>query len=299
MTFHFFPSVRQVINPLRWQEWDQLLATYPNQRLRSYLVRGIKEGFRIGFGGETKGLGQSSTHNMPSAREQQKVVDDYLAEECCKGRVLGPLRLELFPQVHPNRFGVIPKGTSGKWRLIVDMSFPAGASVNDGIEEALCSLTYVGIKDAVRGILERGRGTQLAKVDIRSAYRNVPVHPDDRGMIWRESLFVDAALPFGLRSAPKIFTAVADAAEWIVRREGVDFIIHYLDDFLLMAPLDQRNVARHWRSSWTSLGDWVCRWLQTSSKGRLPGWFRAGYDGDGSPSTGPQAARTADPAVAW
>ena len=135
------------------------------------------------------------------------MVDDYLAEECCKGRVLGPLRLELFPQVHPNRFGVIPKGTSGKWWLIVDMSFPAGASVNDGIEEALCSLTYVGIKDAVRGILERGRGTQLAKVDIRSAYRNVPVHPDDHwlsGMIWRESLFVDAALPFGLRSAPKI-----------------------------------------------------------------------------------------------
>ena len=112
---------------------------------------------------------------MPSAREQQKVVDDYLAEECCKGRVLGPLRLD---QVHPNRF---TKGTSGKWRLIVDMSFPTGASVNDGIKEALCSLTYVGIKDAVRGILERWRGTQLAKVDISSAYRNVPVHPDDRG----------------------------------------------------------------------------------------------------------------------
>ena len=83
----------------------------------------------------------------------------------------------------------------------------------------------------------RGRGTQLAKVDIKSAYRNVPVHPDDRwltGMVWRDSLFVDAALPFGLRSAPKIFTALADAAEWMVRREGVEFIIHYLDDFLLM-----------------------------------------------------------------
>ena len=81
----------------------------------------------------------------------------------------------------------------------------------------------------------RGCGTQLAKVDIKSAYRNVPVHPDDRwltGMVWRDSLFMDAALPFGLRSAPKIFTALADAAEWMVRREGVEFII--LDDFLLM-----------------------------------------------------------------
>ena len=74
-------------------------------------------------------------------------------------------------------------------------------------------------------------------MDIKSAYRNIPVHPDDRrlmGMHWRGDLFVDTALPFGLRSAPKIFTAVADAVEWIVREEGVDFVVHYLDDFLVM-----------------------------------------------------------------
>ena len=117
---------------------------------------GIREGFRIGFCGEAKGLGQSSAHNLPSAREQPKVVDDYLAEECCKGRALGPLRLELFPQVHPNRFGVIPKGTSGKWQLIVDMSFPMGSSVNDGIEEALCSLTVCGNKGCSQGHIREG-----------------------------------------------------------------------------------------------------------------------------------------------
>ena len=73
--------------------------------------------------------------------------------------------------------------------------------------------THVGIADAVK---EVARGTQLSKADIKSAYRNVPVHPEDRwltGMKWRDRLFVDAALPFGLRSAPKIFTAMADAAE--------------------------------------------------------------------------------------
>ena len=51
-------------------------------------------------------------------------------------------------------------------------------------------------------------------------------------MTWDGSLYVDMAPPFGLRSAPKIFTAVADAAEWIVRRRGVKFLIHYLDDYL-------------------------------------------------------------------
>ena len=47
-------------------------------------------------------------------------------------------------------------------------------------------------------------------------------------------LFVDTALPFGLRSAPKIFSAVADAVEWILRQEGVETVMHYLDDFLVV-----------------------------------------------------------------
>ena len=74
-------------------------------------------------------------------------------------------------------------------------------------------------------------------MDIQNAYRNIPIHPDDRwllGMIWEDTLYIDTALPFWLRSAPKIFTAVADAAEWIARQHGVRFIIHYLDDYLII-----------------------------------------------------------------
>ncbi len=50
----------------------------------------------------------------------------------------------------------------------------------------------------------------MAKADVKKAYRNVPVHPDDRrllGMEWRGTTFVDRTLPFGLRSAPLLFTA--------------------------------------------------------------------------------------------
>ena len=41
-------------------------------------------------------------------------------------------------------------------------------------------------------------------------------------------------LLFGLRSAPKIFSAVADALEWCIHRSGVQSIFHYLDDFVAM-----------------------------------------------------------------
>ena len=93
------------------------------------------------------------------------------------------------------------------------------------------------MEEAASGILAYRQGALLAQVDIQSAYRNIPIHPDDRwllGMIWDNAPYLDTALPFGLRSAPKIFTAVADAVEWIARQHGVKFIIHYLDDYLII-----------------------------------------------------------------
>ena len=66
-------------------------------------------------------------------------------------------------------------------------------------------------------------------------YRNVPVHPDDRpllGMCWENVIYLDTALPFGLRSAPKLFTAVADGLLFAMRVNGIQWVIHYLDDFL-------------------------------------------------------------------
>ena len=56
--------------------------------------------------------------------------------------------------------------------------------------------------------LKLGQGVPLAKVDIEHAYRNIPLHPNDRilfAMRWKEKLYVDTVLPFGLCSAPKIF----------------------------------------------------------------------------------------------
>ncbi len=41
-------------------------------------------------------------------------------------------------------------------------------------------------------------------------------------------------LPFGLRSAPKIFNALADGLEWCVKEEGVQHVLHYLDDFIVI-----------------------------------------------------------------
>ena len=97
---------------------------------------------------------------MKSATENPTVVAEYLEKERLAGRVIGPVRREDWPKVQVDRFGVIPMPHQpGKWRLIVDLSHPNGKSVIDGIEDELCS------------------GTWLTELDIEAAYRTVLVHP--------------------------------------------------------------------------------------------------------------------------
>ena len=185
---------------------------------------------------------------MRSALQNPSVVSEYLMAECAAGRVIGPFGQHMFPpgSIQINKFGVIPKGTPGKWRLIVDLSAPEGSSVNDGVDTKLCSLQYVKVEDAAQEVAIQGFNAWMAKVDIQQAYRNVPIHPQDRwllGMLWEGRIFIDTIMPFGLRSAPKIFTALADAVEWVLQQRGVRFVIHYLDDFFLVGGTEYAACA--------------------------------------------------------
>lgn len=86
--------------------------------------------------------------------------------------------------------------------------------MNDGIGKELSSVSYISVDDVAAHILKLGRGTLLAKVDIKQAYRSVPVYPQDRlslGMCWEDNMYMGTALPFRPRSFSLIFTALADA----------------------------------------------------------------------------------------
>jgi len=83
--------------------------------------------------------------------------------------------------VHCSPLGIIPKKDKvGSWRLIMDLSFPASGSVHDRISTELSFISYISMDEVKRRVLELGNGAQMAKANIKQAYRNVPVHPDDR-----------------------------------------------------------------------------------------------------------------------
>ena len=78
------------------------------------------------------------------------------------------------------------------------------------------------VDDIIAGIMQLGQGSLMAKFDAQNAYRIVPVHTEDcplLGMKWRGAFYVDMVLPFGVRSAPYIFTCIADLVEWVAKEK--------------------------------------------------------------------------------
>ena len=134
----------------------------------------------------------------------------------------------------------------------MDLSYRLGKSVKNAIDSEMSSLTYTKVDDLANQVAQMGKGTLMAKMDVEEAYRIIPIHPDDRhllGIYWDGQVYMYAALPFGLRSAPLIFTALADGLQWVLQQPGTSFIAHYLDDFITLGPSgtsqradNQRNI---------------------------------------------------------
>ena len=119
------------ISPLNVELWSYYLLAFAYEDA-SYILDGIFNGFSLGvIDGETS----SAKRNCLSAYSMPETIDDYLAKELSEGTIAGPFSQPPFENTHLNRFGVIPKSQPGEWRLITDLSFPKGRSVNDLIPD--------------------------------------------------------------------------------------------------------------------------------------------------------------------
>ena len=114
---------------------------------------------------------------------------------------------------HSSSIAVIPKKDPGKFRIIVDMSSPKNASINDNIRRQHTHVAYSSVEDAAHLMQHLGINALLAKIDVKEAYRIIPIHSDDRPFLelnWNGQTYIDCQLPFGLASSPTIFSAVGE-----------------------------------------------------------------------------------------
>ena len=131
-------------SPLCLANWTEFIAAHPDQEYASYVQTGLLSGFRIGFDRLSVPL-QSSTRNHPSACENEGQVRGYIAAEREAGRLVGPQCQSDLTGIHTSPIGLVPKSEPNQWRMIVDLSFPFGRSVNDGISSTLASVSYSSV----------------------------------------------------------------------------------------------------------------------------------------------------------
>ena len=136
--------------------------------------------------------------------QRPEVVDSKLIKERQSGRIQAPFSYPPFSNLRVSPLGVIPKKAPGEFRMIHHLSFPYGDSINTFIPSEFSTVKYATVDDAINFIKFLGRGCVLAKTDVRSAFRIIPVHPSDYpllGLQWRGQWYNDRCLPMGCSSS--------------------------------------------------------------------------------------------------
>jgi len=101
-------SACSISTPLVLSGWCHFLRSHLNQGLVHLFLKGISEGFRLGYSYKELHL-RSAKKNLKGAVAHFIVVDEYLQNEVSIRRVVGLFPTMALPEVYISRFTVIPK----------------------------------------------------------------------------------------------------------------------------------------------------------------------------------------------
>ena len=215
--------------------WRHLLKDYNDAIVCDFLEFGWPIGYTL------DSWPADYMDNHASAKAHPEHVDYYLQTEKRHGVLLGPFQSHPFRWTHTSPLMTRPKRNSDHRRVIVDLSFPPGQSVNQGIpadtylgeEYKLC---YPTVDDLAGLILARGQGCLLYKLDISRAYRQLRSDPLDwplLGLHWPSAdgaFWIDTAIPFGLRTGAMFCMRTTNAVKYMMQQLGPFDIVNYVDD---------------------------------------------------------------------
>ena len=221
----------------RWnvQYMEQALDDYDDKMVVTF----CRFGWPIGLiGDEIQGPREARNHR--GATEFADQLDQYIARELEEGTLLGPFSESPFiSPIWVSPLNTTDKRDSPDRRVIMDLSFPPGNSINDRIPKDSylgeeISLRYPSVDALTELVREKGRGCALMKSDLKRAYKQIFVDPGDwnfLGMRWKGLLYFDMTMPMGLRSSAMCCQRITNAVKHIMRSKGFG-LVAYLDDMV-------------------------------------------------------------------
>ena len=191
----------------------------------------------------------STDINHPSAHRHMDQVNKFVQKELAYDALAGPFDCPPFApwtQLSPimtrakKDTVTTPQGEAQAQRIIVDLSYPVGNSVNDGIARHFFqgdALQYnlPTVEDAVTKIKRMGKDTWLWKADLSRAYRQQRVDPLDwplLGIKVQGKIYVDLCPSFGCRASAACQQRVAMALTYLMRKRYACDMLAYVDDFI-------------------------------------------------------------------
>ena len=214
---------------------DQLLIDYEDKDV----VEWIRYGWRSGWL-PTMTAPVITTKNHKGATEYPEVLEKYITKEQSKNVVMGPYnKIPFQGNVGISPLSTQPKKDMGDRRIILDLSFPMGRAVNDGMIKDnylgfQAKLSFPKVDDFAFRIFSIGTDCMMFKVDLSRYFRQLPLDPGDYsliGYIVAGKLYFDKVLPMGMRTAPYIAQRVTNAIAYIHRKLEY-FLLNYVDDFV-------------------------------------------------------------------
>ena len=223
--------------PINVQQLRSCLTGYDTE-LAGYLIQGFSTGFDLC---NTSYSINDSVKNQISANQLPDIVDKKINKEIHLGRIKGPFDTPPLNNLVISPLGIRPKKVAGEYRVIHNLSHPYnGGSVNAGIPREAASVQYSDLSVAIQHILHFGQYTFLAKSDIQSAFRIIPIKPDNYhllGFTWKGKFYYDCCLPMGASSSCAIFEKFSTSLEWMISQQLKTVkVVHVLDDFLFIGP---------------------------------------------------------------
>ena len=218
---------------LNVEVWQSLLKDYWDHQLLQLL----QFGFPLDFNRACPLHHDMGNHS--SANEFPADVEAYIDEECRYGAILGPFHVNPIVNVHNSPFMTRNKPNSDSRRVIIDLSWPLGASVNSGIDNTTYldtpfSLTFPTVDDITSELKHIRRGALLYKIDASRAFPHVKIDPGDYDLLGlhKHRAYVDTCLPFGTWHGSQIFQRLSDAVRYMKCQKGFR-VIDYIDDYVM------------------------------------------------------------------